>query len=567
MSTLSPITLVGGSTFAAPSGVLHPSTAGFGSAGFGTAPTAAGIGNVVTTTGFGNTPAAAGFGTAVAATGSSTTVTAPGIGTGTVATGFGAAPVSNAPLNTFGFDLDSLRTRFDAARNYVSKHRAEIFKSIESILISILKRNPQLQYLVVPLHCFNSIPVVELVESSLLSLEEFYSPSDLSISGRPSTRFTLYEVPLVRSPRGLLLSDSAEGYFVSVQGAALSHPILSCYQRARRFQQDIAARINNDSLRKIERATSRVQQRFTHLEIESGYSNTISQILHAACALTTIVLGSDSGQNWILHNTVKDAFLKHAPTLECLEVQGNRFEPETLLALLRSSPSLRTVQTMKSNFGERPSVEGELDIVEAIEVPWACTLMENFECRITNVPRPDIIDTLIEDTDNWIPDPATQDPPQPAALQESHTLQRMMLRQLGRLTHLRKLCLGAIGRDWDNPEYYQLQIQGIRTMVVDEFIQRSCLELSLESGVDELAGLKQLEELEVHQMAHRIGLREVQWMVEQWPKLRAIRGLRYTCCDSQIRWPSTQESLSVLETWEPEHVMWIIENRPDIHLS
>ncbi|KAG0275308.1 hypothetical protein BGZ95_008932 [Linnemannia exigua] len=200
-----------------------------------------------------------------------------------------------------------------------------------------------------------------------------------------------------------------------------------------------------------------------------------SLILKAARALTTIVLRSASGRNRFSHGTVKDIFLNHALTLECLEVQGNR-SPETLQALLRSSPSHRAVKTMESNFGERPSMEVKLDVVGATAVPWDCTLIENLEGRITSVSRLDIVNTLIEDTDNWIPDPATQDPPQPAALQESHTFQRMMLRQLGRLTHQRKLCLGAIVCDWDYPGYSQLQIQGIWIMVVDEYIQRSCLE-------------------------------------------------------------------------------------------
>ncbi|KAG0281739.1 hypothetical protein BGZ95_011657, partial [Linnemannia exigua] len=37
--------------------------------------------------------------------------------------------------------------------------------------------------------------------------------------------------------------------------------------------------------------------------------------------------------------------------------------------------------------------------------------------------------------------------------------------------------------------------------------------------------LKELRELNVEQMAHRIGLEEVRWMVDHWPKLEKIIGL------------------------------------------
>lgn len=74
-----------------------------------------------------------------------------------------------------------------------------------------------------------------------------------------------------------------------------------------------------------------------------------------------------------------------------------------------------------------------------------------------------------------------------------------------------------------------MEMGDIRTMtVIDKFVQTTCLELSLASGPGELAGLKDLETLDVSQLAHRIGMAEVQWMVENWPKLKSIPGLEYT---------------------------------------
>ncbi|KAG0232608.1 hypothetical protein B0O80DRAFT_499645 [Mortierella sp. GBAus27b] len=51
-----------------------------------------------------------------------------------------------------------------------------------------------------------------------------------------------------------------------------------------------------------------------------------------------------------------------------------------------------------------------------------------------------------------------------------------------------------------------------------------CLDMSLEGGLHKLEGLKELESLDVFNLRTRIGLEEVQWMVEHWPKLQSIEG-------------------------------------------
>ncbi|KAF9537701.1 hypothetical protein EC957_007804, partial [Mortierella hygrophila] len=232
---------------------------------------------------------------------------------------------------------------------------------------------------------------------------------------------------------------------------------------------------------------------------------------------------------------------------------------------------------IEENLGYRPYQDVELDALQIIDSSWACNQVEVFECKILNVPRPDIVNIPLGNV--FLVHPFPIPPPGPAtaqdqvplsgamlvAQQESHAVQRRVLRQLGKLTHLQRLYLGKHCRDWDNPEYSRLEIRGIRTMAVDEYFDTNCLELSLESGLDELAGLKQLEELDVAQMAHRIGLVEVQWMVENWPRLRIINGLKYEDCDGEVYGHAVDVAGS-LEESAPEHIRWIRENRPDIQL-
>lgn len=56
--------------------------------------------------------------------------------------------------------------------------------------------------------------------------------------------------------------------------------------------------------------------------------------------------------------------------------------------------------------------------------------------------------------------------------------------------------------------------------------QVNCLLMTLESGLEELVGLQRLEVLELSGMEHRIGIHELEWMVDHWPCLRMIPGLR-----------------------------------------
>ncbi|KAF9898478.1 hypothetical protein EC991_011186, partial [Linnemannia zychae] len=50
--------------------------------------------------------------------------------------------------------------------------------------------------------------------------------------------------------------------------------------------------------------------------------------------------------------------------------------------------------------------------------------------------------------------------------------------------------------------------------------------MTLEAGLDELEGLKELEWLYIHYMDIRVGIPELEWMAANLPKLRRVMGLR-----------------------------------------
>ncbi|KAF9995076.1 hypothetical protein BGZ79_000130 [Entomortierella chlamydospora] len=93
-------------------------------------------------------------------------------------------------------------------------------------------------------------------------------------------------------------------------------------------------------------------------------------------------------------------------------------------------------------------------------------------------------------------------------------IQKKVCQLLGSLTLLEELALG-VDED-DGPMMSAYPTWGH---------QRSCLELSLETGLHFMNGLKRLRIFKVTRMDHRIGLKELQWMYEPWPELKEVRGL------------------------------------------
>ncbi|KAG0296339.1 hypothetical protein BGZ97_004562 [Linnemannia gamsii] len=101
----------------------------------------------------------------------------------------------------------------------------------------------------------------------------------------------------------------------------------------------------------------------------------------------------------------------------------------------------------------------------------------------------------------------------------------------------------------------RLEIEGVRTkMVADRYVQKICLELSLASGQDELAGLKELEMLDVNKLTRQIGMAEVQWMVENWPMLNSIPGLVWSTRITVLRLHSKVAIVMAVLRWKRQYL-------------
>ncbi|KAF9308358.1 hypothetical protein BG003_011217 [Podila horticola] len=96
------------------------------------------------------------------------------------------------------------------------------------------------------------------------------------------------------------------------------------------------------------------------------------------------------------------------------------------------------------------------------------------------------------------------------AVQGSRSVQRQVLQRLGQHKKLQKL-----------------MISGMTTTPATGLYdhQRSCLEMTLESGLDELVDLKDLALLDIHHMDLRTGVPELEWMVANFPRLQMVIGM------------------------------------------
>ncbi|KAI9236247.1 MAG: hypothetical protein BYD32DRAFT_462720 [Podila humilis] len=138
-----------------------------------------------------------------------------------------------------------------------------------------------------------------------------------------------------------------------------------------------------------------------------------------------------------------------------------------------------------------------LSAAEFLAADWASSSLERFGC-VFRVPRPN--DHVPQEHQ----DPTWNNP----TLEHSRQIQRQVYRHTAKQTHLYEVYLGALLGDDENPQHLWYTS-----------------EMTLESGLNELVGLKNLHRLTLHNMNHRMGVKELDWIYLQWPELRSIEGL------------------------------------------
>ncbi|KAF9115530.1 hypothetical protein BGX30_006262 [Mortierella sp. GBA39] len=172
--------------------------------------------------------------------------------------------------------------------------------------------------------------------------------------------------------------------------------------------------------------------------------------------------------------------------------------------LLCSAPKLKELSVV----GYYKLNGGCVDARKIVELEWVCLDLEVFQCRIRNIPRPDITREIGNHSAVVFVEEGT--------LQESLDLQRQVYTKLARLTKLRELKLGLV------IEMYTLAYE-----LGDKTYKRQfdCLAMTLDSGLDLLKGLKELRVVGLEDMEVYVeGEREQAWFKEHWPNAKIELG-------------------------------------------
>ncbi|KAF9387869.1 hypothetical protein CPB97_001926 [Podila verticillata] len=217
------------------------------------------------------------------------------------------------------------------------------------------------------------------------------------------------------------------------------------------------------------------------------------------------------------HSTIT-AILGLAELIEDIELPcHSQVSAEDVQALLSHCKKLRSFLSNPRAWCRPPVLS--LSATEFLSVEWASLSLWRFGC-VLHVPRPDDQVPAEHRDTTW----------NSPTVEQSHEIQRQVYCHIAKQTRLTKLNLGALIKDQD-PEYLWYS-----------------LEMTLESGLDELVGLKGMQFLTLDHMNHHVGIKELDWMCENWPKLYRIDGFH----------PSGEDLPKDIKQWSREHNVYIL---------
>jgi len=211
-----------------------------------------------------------------------------------------------------------------------------------------------------------------------------------------------------------------------------------------------------------------------------------------------------------------EELFRHTSTLENVTFgRWHHQEGIELVRVLSSFPKLQTFITHADGwieYNQLTSVDAKdwihQDPLSGSLTPWPCEhILTDLRIKISGIPRPDVTRR---------PGPKHQPALAESYPGEGRMIQRQVYERLSRFVNLEVLCLGSASCFYEEPSQPRLRYLDY---------QHECLEMSLESGLDQLGGLKRLRILNISLMAHKVSRQEAQWMAEQWPKLHEVHGL------------------------------------------
>lgn len=191
------------------------------------------------------------------------------------------------------------------------------------------------------------------------------------------------------------------------------------------------------------------------------------------------------------------ALLDHGENVVVVDVEGcSRLTSKDLCTILSKCKHLQEFITLEENEPD-PTTDPYILGTDLIELKWATKTLREWSCSII-VTRSRYDGDEVIDVEEAI---------------KCLVLQRQVYRKLAEQTGLTTLRLNRIEAGLMDEIHYQ----------------EHCLEMNLISGLETLEKLKNLRELDVSLIDHRIGVPELEWMQKHWPSLKRLDGMFSTC--------------------------------------
>ncbi|KAF9125741.1 hypothetical protein BGW39_007191 [Mortierella sp. 14UC] len=255
--------------------------------------------------------------------------------------------------------------------------------------------------------------------------------------------------------------------------------------------------------------------------------------------------------------SIAQQLIQHCPLLEVIRIgqdpvlynghlssqpfgHASRIAPRRL-----GEPLNDSVSELLSSISRLRIVDIPYELVTAqniLEKPWVCLDLEELSLQIVQLPyltkeqeervqriyRREIqIDGCLQ------PDSGTYEDVQLIDLSERCiSTRRAVMAQLSKLTSLKYLSLSPDHKVHNELFEYRLGATLVykserdgRSYIRYNDVLPDTLHLRLDSGLEQLASLTQLEYLSFESIDHQMGTAEVEWMAKQFPRLKEMRGL------------------------------------------
>ncbi|KAG0262111.1 hypothetical protein BG011_000308 [Mortierella polycephala] len=232
------------------------------------------------------------------------------------------------------------------------------------------------------------------------------------------------------------------------------------------------------------------------------------------------------------------ALAEHCPTLEEVKIGSENELPYVTFEDGVNDGIVSKLLTSCPNLKLFDGVRYQLEVLEVMttNLPWVCRGLETLRCQIVGVSRLTVENEMLYKSvvargyanEHTIPELRVI----VQAMTNKHE-HCVIYQRLAMLTQLKCLDLGYEYRDvlaFENgAESYISERDGKEYLVFNPPFQDTLM-LSLETGLDILGSLTELEVFGFEGLDHRIGHNELDWMAKAWPKLKVMHGLHEDRC-------------------------------------